>query len=97
MLRRMGLSDSAGAEQKPAADGSPDPFGNRLLAALSEGTRRRVAGKLAVVALERQQFTNLYDAPMQTVDFPIDAVMSVVATLTNGSTLSVGLSLKSMP
>jgi CRP-like cAMP-binding protein len=85
----MGLSDSAGTEQEPAGDGSPDPFGNRLLAALSERTRERVAGKLDVVALERQQFTNLYDAPMHTVDFPIDAVMSVVATLTNGSTCEV--------
>jgi CRP-like cAMP-binding protein len=42
-----------------------------------------------VVALERQQHTNYFDAPMRSVDFPIDAVMSVVATLANGSTCEV--------
>ena len=44
---------------------------------------------LDVVALERQQYTNRYDMPMRTVDFPIDTVMSVVATLSNGSTCEV--------
>jgi CRP-like cAMP-binding protein len=41
------------------------------------------------VALHRQQFTNRYDTLMHTVDFPIDAVLSVVATLSNGSTCEV--------
>ena len=72
----------------PAA-GFPDPRGNRILAALSEGTRARLEASLDVVALHRQQFTNRYDTPMQTVDFPIDAVLSVVATLSNGATCEV--------
>lgn len=42
-----------------------------------------------VVAIERKHYTNVYDTPMRTVDFPIDAVMSVVATLANGSTCEV--------
>jgi CRP-like cAMP-binding protein len=67
----------------------PDPFGNRLLAALSADGRARVTPMLDVVALERQQHTNLFEAPMHTVDFPIDAVLSVVATLSNGSTCEV--------
>jgi CRP-like cAMP-binding protein len=75
--------------EKPARGGMPDPFGNRLLAALSAATRARVAATLDIVALARQQYTNRYDTPMRTVDFPIDTVMSVVATLTNGSTCEV--------
>jgi CRP-like cAMP-binding protein len=72
----------------PAA-GVPDPTGNRILAALSEGARARLEASLDVLALHRQQFTNRYDTPMHTVDFPIDAVMSVVGTLSNGSTCEV--------
>ncbi|HEV2737459.1 MAG TPA: Crp/Fnr family transcriptional regulator [Candidatus Elarobacter sp.] len=84
----MDLDDRTGVEAAPRA-ASLDPFDNRLLAALSEATRARVEATFDIVALERHQFTNLYDAPMQTVDFPIDAVMSVVATLTNGSICEV--------
>ena len=83
----MGASESARGASEP--DRLPGPFGNRLLAALSEVTRARVAASIDVVALRRQQFTNRYDTPMRTVDFPIDAVMSVVATLANGSTCEV--------
>src|ERR1700676_3983180 len=90
MSLRMGLSERARhVTPEPGGAGSPDPFGNRLLAALSEVTRARVAATLDVVALQRQQFTNRYDAPMRSVDFPIDTVLSVVATLSNGSTCEV--------
>ena len=82
----MGLIESV--EPAPGS-APPDLFGNRVLAALSERTRRRVEATLEVVALERQQLTNRYGATMETVDFPIDAVMSVVATLANGSTCEV--------
>ena len=83
----MGASESASGAAEPAR--LPDPFGNRLLAALSEVTRARLAASIDVVALRRQQFTNRYDTPMRTVDFPIDAVMSVVATLSSGSPCEV--------
>ena len=86
----MGFLESATSvhSERPGA-GSPGPFGNRLLAALSETSRARIEGSFDVVPLERQHYTNLYDTPMRTVDFPIDAVMSVVATLRNGSTCEV--------
>jgi hypothetical protein len=64
-------------------------LGNRLLAALSDATRARVLPAMSVVALERQQHTNIYDTPMRNVDFPIDAIMSVVATLATGATCEV--------
>ena len=90
MALLMGLSERARrATPEPAGAGSPDPFGNRLLEALSEVTRARVAVHIDVVALQRQEFTNRYDEPMRSVDFPIDTVMSVVATLSNGSTCEV--------
>jgi CRP-like cAMP-binding protein len=86
----MGFLESASSVHsgRPGAN-SPGPFENRLLAALSETSRARIEGSIEVVPLDRQQYTNLYDAPMRFVDFPIDAVMSVVTTLRNGSTCEV--------
>ncbi|MDP9106695.1 MAG: Crp/Fnr family transcriptional regulator [Candidatus Eremiobacteraeota bacterium] len=84
----MGLIERAQSGETAGA-GAPDPFRNRVLGALSAAAQARFAALLDVVALERQQHTNVYDAPMRTVDFPIDAVMSVVATLANGSTVEV--------
>jgi CRP-like cAMP-binding protein len=88
MSARMGRTEQAN-HVVPARAGAADPFGNRLLGALSAGERERIGALIHVVALERQQYTNVYDTPMRTVDFPIDAVMSVVATLSNGSTVEV--------
>jgi CRP-like cAMP-binding protein len=90
MSKRMGLTEPASRRPpEPLGTGSPDPFGNRLLAALSVSARVRIATMLDVIALERQQYTNRFDVPMKTVDFPIDTVMSVVATLSNGTTCEV--------
>lgn len=69
----------------PRVVGSPDPLRNRVLAALSVAAWGRVEPKIWVVSLQRQQTTNLFEAPMIHVDFPIDAVMSVIATLSNGA------------
>ncbi len=86
----MGATERANdSAAEPAYAGAPGPFGNRLLGALSRAVRERIATVVDVVALERQQYTNRYNAPMRTVDFPIDAIMSVVATLANGSTVEV--------
>ena len=85
----MGVSERARQPAREPVTAIPDPFGNRLLAALSEVTRARMAAEIDVVPLDRQQFTNRYDTPMRTVDFPIDAVLSVVAMLSNGSTCEV--------
>ena len=88
MITRMSLIESARSGESPGAS-APDIFGNRLLGALPAAEQARFATLVDVVALERQQHTNLYDAPMRTVDFPIDAIMSVVTTLSNGSTCEV--------
>jgi len=82
LIERAQPGESAGAS-------APGPFGNRLLGALPAAEQTRFAALVDVVALERQQHTNAYDAPMRTVDFPIDAIMSVITTLSNGSTVEV--------
>ncbi len=86
----MDLTERASHEPPQfSGTGARDPFENRLLRALPAADRARLAPMIAVVALERQQYTNFYDTPMRSVDFPIDAIMSVVATLSNGSTCEV--------
>lgn len=85
----MGLTERVSRESAESPGTAPGPRENRLLAALPETTWRRIEPVIDVVALQRQEHTNFYDARMRTVDFPIDAVMSVVATLANGSTCEV--------
>jgi CRP-like cAMP-binding protein len=84
----MTLTERAQLEESDGV-AAPDRFGNRLLDALSADERARFATFVDIVALERQQQTNIYDAPMRTVDFPIDAIMSVITTLSNGATVEV--------
>jgi CRP-like cAMP-binding protein len=86
----MGPTERAKRIPSERADtNEPNPFGNRLLAGLSARERDRIASMVEVIVLERQQHTNFSAAEMRTVDFPIDAVMSVVAALSNGSTVEV--------
>lgn len=84
----MGLSERT-LQRRPEAGDVPNPFRNRLLGALSVAARARIRSIVDVVPLQRQQHTNLYDSPMTAVDFPIDAIMSVVATLSTGATCEV--------
>ena len=71
---------------------SPVPYssGNRLLDALPAEERAQVAGALSVVSIRAHQTTHAIGRIMTFVDFPIDAVLSVVATLKNGDTVEVG-------
>ena len=59
------------------------------MAQLSDAGRARLQPMIDVIVLEQQQNTNRCDVRMHTVDFPIDAILSVVATLSNGSTIEV--------
>ncbi len=65
-------------------------LGNRLLAALPAGDSANLAGDLAIVTLRAKQSTQSAGEPILHIDFPIDAVLSVVATLKNGETVEVG-------
>jgi CRP-like cAMP-binding protein len=64
--------------------------GNRVLDALPPLDRARIERDLVIVTLSAHQFTHTAGGTMHHVDFPIDAVLSVVATLANGDSVEVG-------
>jgi CRP-like cAMP-binding protein len=64
--------------------------GNRLLDALPASDRVGLEADLEIVTLPAHEFTQSAGGVMHHVDFPIDAVLSVVATLRNGDTVEVG-------
>lgn len=64
-------------------------FGNRVLDALPTFDLPELRNELQVVSLAAGQYTHVLGEPMDHVDFPIDAVLSVVATLENGDTVEV--------
>jgi CRP-like cAMP-binding protein len=68
------------------------PFmtGNRVLDALPSPDRIGLDRDLEKYLLSAHQPTQAAGGTMQHVDFPIDAVLSVVATLVNGDTVEVG-------
>ncbi len=64
--------------------------GIRLLDALSPPDVAQLAQDVDIVTLTAHQFTHSVGGVMDHVDFPIDAVLSVVATLENGDSVEVG-------
>lgn len=64
--------------------------GNNLLDALSFADRLGVSDDLELVMLPSRQWLAPYGGPRRYVDFPIDAVISVVATLRSGDMIEVG-------
>ena len=94
MSLRRGLTERAHDPSPEAAgSGAPDPFGNRLLGALSGAQRHRIAAVIDVVPLERQQYTNLFDAPMSSGRIERLAVMdaTIRARYPGGNQLIDGL------
>lgn len=65
------------------------PAGNRLLDALSSTEAAELSQHARLVTLERAQATTIGGKEMNTVDFPITALMSVVGTLENGTTYEI--------
>jgi CRP-like cAMP-binding protein len=64
--------------------------GNHLLDALPAADSGDLERDLTIVDLRAHQSTHSIGKPITHVDFPIDAVLSVVATLKNGATVEVG-------
>jgi CRP-like cAMP-binding protein len=64
--------------------------GNRLLDSLPLSDRADLEGDLTMVTLEAHDNTHVAGSPITFVDFPIDAVLSVVATLEKGDDVEVG-------
>ena len=65
-------------------------LGNRLLDALSMHDAEGLAGDVGILAIKAKQSTQSTGSRIEHVDFPIDAVLSVVATLRTGETVEVG-------
>jgi CRP-like cAMP-binding protein len=65
-------------------------LGNRLLDALPAGEVCGLAGDIVILSLKAKQSTQSAGERIVHVDFPIDAVLSVVATLKTGETVEVG-------
>lgn len=64
--------------------------GNRLLDSLPLSDRADLEGDLTTVTLEAHDNTQTAGSTVRFVDFPVDAVLSVVATLENGDDIEVG-------
>ena len=64
--------------------------GNSVLDALPPPDLAGIEHDLEIVSLSAHQFTHSIGGTMHHVDFPIDAVLSVVATLLNGDSVEVG-------
>jgi CRP-like cAMP-binding protein len=64
--------------------------GNRLLDALPARDVIDLADDIAIVHLKARQTTQSAGQTIRHVDFPIDAVLSIVATLKSGDTIEVG-------
>jgi CRP-like cAMP-binding protein len=62
---------------------------NAILAALAPGDLEELSQHFRLVALARGQVTNLVDGRIGHVDFPIDAMVSVMATFASGSSCEV--------
>lgn len=64
--------------------------GNRLLDALSAADLATIEHDITVVPVRAHETTHSVGQALRWVDFPIDAVLSVVVTLKNGDTVEVG-------
>jgi CRP-like cAMP-binding protein len=64
--------------------------GNNLLDALPKADRADLGSDVEVLTIETHRFTHSIGKPITHVDFPINAVLSVVATLKNGNSIEVG-------
>lgn len=64
--------------------------GNRVLDALPPLDLAAVERDLEIITLAAHQFTHSVGGAIAYVDFPIDAVLSVVAMLVNGDSVEVG-------
>jgi CRP-like cAMP-binding protein len=64
--------------------------GNHLLDALWSDERSALSDDVEVITLPSRRWLAPYGGPRQHVDFPIDAVISIVATLRSGDAIEVG-------
>jgi CRP-like cAMP-binding protein len=68
----------------------PNAAGNRILAALDKAESQRFLSQLERVALAQGDVVYEPDAPIDYVYFPDTAIFSMLATMSDGSTVEVG-------
>ena len=66
-------------------------WGNGLLDSLPERTLRAVAPRLRRIAVTRGTVTTRVGEPLEHVDFPIDAMISIIAHAPSGKTIEVAV------
>lgn len=79
---RIARPDGGGA-------GAGGTYGNRVLDALPIGVARRVENAMSIVRLDREGIGEARRRRADTVHFPIDAVISVIAVLNDGTVSEV--------
>lgn len=62
------------------------PKGNKIIDALRRHGATELFSNARVVTLERAQMTTVLAQPMETVDFPLTALMSIAGSLEDGTT-----------
>jgi CRP-like cAMP-binding protein len=68
----------------------PQPrWGNRVLDTLPDSLQQAVARRLKRVSIARGTITTQAGAPVEHVDFPIDALIAVIASTPSGKTIEV--------
>jgi len=72
-----------------STDGQSTPLRNGILSALPDGELRRLLPELTTVSLDSGQVIYEPDEPIDHVYFPVDAVISVISVLSDGSTVEV--------
>ena len=74
------------SEQAETTDDASSFRINEIFAALPAADLAALSEHLRIVSLSRGQITNHVDQPIHHVDFPLDAMISVMATFANGTT-----------
>ncbi|MDM9380668.1 cyclic nucleotide-binding domain-containing protein [Chlorogloeopsis sp. ULAP01] len=64
---------------------------NRLLAALSREIYEKLAPNLKLISLHQGEVLHIPGETIQTLYFPIDSLISITITMSDGSTVEIGL------
>jgi CRP-like cAMP-binding protein len=86
----VALHSNAGTLPRSGTFTPPFTSGNRVLDALAPADFAGIEDDLEIVTLAAHQHTHSIGSMLHHVDFPIDAVLSVVATFSNGDSVEVG-------
>ncbi|WP_273428380.1 Crp/Fnr family transcriptional regulator [Marinobacter sp.] len=70
---------------------TPSPLQNRLLAALSDDSRKRIFPKLKLIELSLGEVIYESDQSIEYVYFPVDCIISLLYVMVNGSSAEISV------